>query len=185
LKKGITLALFTKKNTISSRRVHEGSIINLRIDQLRLEDGNTTTREVVEHTGGVVIICQPKTDLVVLIKQYRYSLDRELIELPAGRIERGENPLTTAKRELIEETGYKANKWQDKGTLATAPGFCDELLYLFHASDVTVVDRQLDHDEEIEVITLPIKEAWKLATSGNIVDSKTIAALALIVPKEN
>ena len=176
------MALFTKKHTISSRRIHEGSIINLRIDQLRLEDGNTTTREVVEHPGGVVVICRPKPDHVVLIKQYRYSLDRELIELPAGRIDDGEEPLEAAKRELIEETGYQAKKWQSKGVFATAPGFCNELLHVYLASDVTVVERKLDDDEEIEVIALPIRQAWALATSGELIDTKTIAALALILP---
>ena len=178
---GSELALFTKKHTISSRRIHEGSIINLRIDQLRLEDGNTTTREVVEHPGGVVVICQPKPDYIVLIKQYRYSLDHELIELPAGRIDDGEEPLEAAKRELMEETGYQAKKWQAKGVFATAPGFCNELLHFFQASDVTVVERQLDHDEEIEVIALPFKQAWELATSGEFIDTKTIAALALLL----
>lgn len=182
MNKESALALFTKKHTISSRRVHEGSIINLRIDQLRLEDGNTTTREVVEHPGGVVVICQPKPDQIILIRQYRYSLDRELIELPAGRIDDGEDPLEAAKRELMEETGYKAKKWESKGVFATAPGFCNELLHLFLASDVTVVERQLDHDEEIEVIALPFKEAWALATSGQFIDTKTIAALALMMP---
>jgi ADP-ribose pyrophosphatase len=176
------LALFTKKDSVASKRIHEGHIINLRIDQLRLADGNSTTREVVEHPGGVVIVCQPRADQIILIKQYRYSIDRELIEFPAGRIDNGEAPLQAAKRELEEETGYRAEKWQAKGVLATAPGFCNELLYLFHATDVTEVGKRLDHDEEIEVLAVSIPQAWALAASGNIIDTKTIAALALVVP---
>jgi ADP-ribose pyrophosphatase len=177
------MALFTKKHTTSSRRIHEGGIINLRVDELRLEDGSTTTREVVEHNGGVVIVCQPEADQVVLIRQYRYSLDRDLIELPAGRIDAGEEPLKAARRELLEETGYRAEHWQAKGLFASAPGFCNELLYLYHANEVTLVGKQLDHDEETEVIVLPIKQAWELAISGEIGDTKTIAALALTMPR--
>lgn len=173
------MALFTKQNTTSSKRIYEGDIINLRVDDLRLENGSTTRREVVEHTGGVVIACQPTPNQIVLIKQYRYSLDRELIELPAGRIDRGEEPLAAAQRELTEETGYQAKRWLKKAVFATAPGFCDELLYLYHASDCTQVEKQLDHDEEIDVIVLSIRKAWQLILSETIVDTKTIAALAL------
>ena len=99
------MALFTSKHTVESRRVHEGNIINLRVDTLRLNDGQTVTREVVEHEGGVVIACRPAEDQIILIRQYRYSIDDYLMELPAGRIEKGEDPLKAAQRELTEETG--------------------------------------------------------------------------------
>ena len=93
------MTLFTHKHKVISKKVYEGDIINVRVDELEDDSGNKTRREVVEHNGGVVIICQPTPSEVVLIRQYRYSLDRELIELPAGRIEPGEKPLATAQRE--------------------------------------------------------------------------------------
>ena len=92
--------------------VHKGGIINLRVDALK-SGNHETTREVVEHNGGVVILCQPQPDQVVLIKQYRYSINEDLIEFPAGRIEKGEAPLPAAQRELTEETGYIASQWRE------------------------------------------------------------------------
>lgn len=174
------MTLFTQKHTVASKRVHEGGIINLRVDSLSHPDGKTTTREVVEHNGGVVIACQPTEHEIVLIKQYRYSLDKEIIELPAGRIEKGEPPLPAAQRELTEETGYRAKEWQELSRMFTAPGFCNEVLYLYRATDVELVEKNLDEDEETDVLLLPIKKAWQLVLSGEIQDAKTIAGLGLL-----
>jgi ADP-ribose pyrophosphatase len=135
---------------------------------------------VVEHNGGVVIACQPTEHEIVLIKQYRYSLDKEIIELPAGRIEKGEPPLPAAQRELTEETGYRAKEWQELSRMFTAPGFCDEVLYLYRATDVELVEKNLDDDEETDVLLLPLKKAWQLVLSGEIQDAKTIAGLGLL-----
>lgn len=136
------MALYTRQDTQTSKRIYEGGIINLREDTLKNSSGSCT-RAVVEHNGGVVIACQPEPGKVILIKQYRYSIDEELIELPAGRIEPGEIPLPCAQRELIEETGYKAENWQELCRMFTAPGFCDEILYLYLATGVTFVGKIL------------------------------------------
>ncbi len=173
------MALYTRQDTETSKRIYEGAIINLREDSLKNSHG-TCTRAVVEHNGGVFIACQPEPDKVILIKQYRYSIDEELIELPAGRIEKGEEPLPCAQRELIEETGYKAEKWQELSRMFTAPGFCDELLYLYLATDITFVGKNLDHDEETEVLILPVKQAWQMVLDGKVRDAKTIAGLGML-----
>lgn len=174
------MVLLTRQNTIGTRRIFEGRIVSLRVDEIRHPDGHSLTREVVEHNGGVVIACQPAPAKVILIKQYRYTIDEELIELPAGRLEKGENPLLAAQRELIEETGYQAKEWEELPSMYSAPGFSTEILYVFHASRVSFVGKSLDEDEETEVLIMPVEEAWQLVASGAIRDAKTMAVLALL-----
>lgn len=171
--------LFTREHRTGTQRIFDGEIIKLRVDALNAA-GQTTTREVIEHNGGVVIAGVTKEEKVILIKQYRYSLDKELIELPAGRIEAGEDPFPAAKRELTEETGYRAENWQELARMYTAPGFCNELLYVYQATNLTFVGKNLDFDEETEVIELSLAEAWKLVAKGAIEDAKTIAGLGLL-----
>lgn len=173
------MALYTRQDTQDSKRIYEGSIINLRVDTLKNSHG-TCTRAVVEHNGGVVIAAQPEPDKVILIKQYRYSIDEELYELPAGRIEIGEDPFPCAQRELIEETGYKAETWKPLLQMYTAPGFCDEILHLYLATDLTFVGKNLDHDEETDVHILTVKQAWQMAQEGKIRDAKTVAGIGLL-----
>jgi ADP-ribose pyrophosphatase len=174
------LTLFTREHTVSSKMVHRGDIINLRVDALKSGD-HETTREVVEHNGGVVILCQPQPDQVVLIKQYRYSINEDLIEFPAGRIEKGEAPLPAAQRELTEETGYIASQWREISRFFTAPGFCNEILYMYKATDVVLAEKSLDDDEETEVMLMTLTQAWNLVTSGQIRDGKTVAGLGLLL----
>ncbi len=174
------MALFTRAHLVETRRVHEGDIISLRIDSLEAEDGLSVTREVVEHNGGVVIACEPEPGRVLLVRQYRYSIDKDLLELPAGRIEKDENPLPAAQRELTEETGFGASHWQELARLYSAPGFCNEVLYLYHATGVTFMGKNLDFDEETEVLDLSLAEAWSLVSQGKIQDAKTVAGLGLM-----
>jgi ADP-ribose pyrophosphatase len=174
------LALLTREHTIGTKKLYDGYIINLRLDELRMPDGRTTTREVVEHNGGVVIIAQPSPDEIILIRQYRYTVDEELIEFPAGRIEKGEDPFPCAQRELIEETGYKAEKWQELARMYSAPGFCNEMLYLYLASELSFVGKNLDEDEETEVVVMRKSDAWQLVLDGKVRDAKTIAGIGLV-----
>jgi ADP-ribose pyrophosphatase len=175
------VTLFTTKHLLQSRRLYEGDIINLRIDELETADGLKTTREVIEHNGGVVIACQPREKEVVLIRQYRYAVDRELIELPAGRIEKNEPPLKAAQRELLEETGYQAVNWQEDSRIFSAPGFCNETLYFYRATDAKFIGKRLDEDEETEVLVCPFEQARQMVLTGAICDAKTIAGLALLM----
>lgn len=171
--------LFTREHRTATRHIWQGHIIKLRVDDLEV-DGHNTTREVIEHNGGVVIAGLTGEGKVLLVKQYRYSLDKELIELPAGRIEAGEDPFPAARRELTEETGYRAEHWRELARMYTAPGFCNELLYVYEATGLSFVGKNLDYDEETEVLELTLAEAWKLVTAGAIEDAKTIAGLGLL-----
>lgn len=174
------MALVTRDNAVDTRRIFDGYIISLRQDTLKLPDDTVVTREIVEHNGGVVIACQPEPDQVILIRQYRYPIDKEIIELPAGRIEVGEDPLVCARRELTEETGYTAKIWEELACFYSAPGFCDEILHLYKAVDLKFEGKRLDIDEETEVLVVSLENAWGLARSGEIRDAKTIAGLALL-----
>lgn len=185
LSRRYSVTLFTRDHLVGTVRKHEGGIINLRVDTL-INDGLEVIREVVEHNGGVVIAAQPAPDRVLLIRQYRYSIDEELIELPAGRIEKGEDPFPAARRELTEETGFEAKHWEELSRMFTAPGFCDEILYLYRASELTFVGKNLDIDEHTDVMDLTLEEAWRLVTSGKIRDAKTVSGIALLLlPKSD
>jgi ADP-ribose pyrophosphatase len=175
------VALFTREHTYKTERIHEGHIINLRVDYLRNPEGKEVKRELIEHNGGVTICCRPDEQTIVLIKQYRYSVDELLYELPAGRIELGEDLLDAAKRELAEETGYIAKNWREIARVFTAPGFCNEMLYMYEATDVTLTQQSLDDDEEAEVIVMPLTDAWQLVLEGKVRDSKTVAGLGLLI----
>lgn len=136
--------------------------------------------ELVEHDGGVVIACKPSPDEILLIRQYRYPIDEELIELPAGRLNKGEDRLEAAKRELTEETGYRAEKWEELPPMFSAPGFCDELLTCYLATEIEWVGKNLDDDEWTDVFTVSLKEAWQLVLDRKVRDAKTIAILGQI-----
>jgi len=174
------VVLLTRQNLTGSERIFEGLILNLRVDYLQHPDGHEFRREVIEHNGGVVILCQPEPGQVMLIRQYRYPIDKELIELPAGRLEAGELPLPAAQRELIEETGFQASVWEELPGMYSAPGFCNEMLYFFRASDVKFVGKNLDADEETEVMVMPVEDAWQLVVNQQVRDAKTIAGIALL-----
>jgi ADP-ribose pyrophosphatase len=173
--------LFTRAHRISTQRIWEGGIINLRVDSLKSGAGAEAIREVVEHNGGVVIASQTASGHVLLVKQYRYSIDMEILELPAGRIEKGEDPFPAAKRELTEETGYEAQNWRELSRMYSAPGFCNEVLYLYHATDLVFKGKKLDFDEETEVVEISLDEAWLMISDGRIRDAKTIAGLGMLV----
>jgi ADP-ribose pyrophosphatase len=175
------LALYTRNDTIATNHIYQGHIFDLRVDTLKKQGSATEVkREVIEHSGGVVIACKPAPDEVLLIRQYRYALDEELIELPAGRVNKDEDRLEAAKRELIEETGFKADRWQELPPMYSAPGFCTELLTFYIAEGTSFVGKNLDHDEETDVMRVTLKEAWQLVLDLKIRDCKTVAALGLV-----
>lgn len=175
------MALYTSEHLVRTERIFEGNIFNVRKDSLQHDDGVVITREVVEHNGGVVIACQPEPGRVLLINQHRYPIGEDLLELPAGRVELGEDRFLAAKRELTEETGYFAHVWRDLAHMYSAPGFCNELLSFYHASSLEFRGKQLDLDEETEVVDVTLDEAWSWVRGGKIKDAKTVAGLGLLI----
>lgn len=174
------MGLITRKDAIGTEKIFQGAVFGVRLDEVRRQDGTSLQLELVEHNGGVVIACKPSPSEVLLIKQYRYPIDEELIELPAGRLNVGEDRLEAAKRELIEETGYQASTWEELPAMYSAPGFCNELLTCYVATDIKWVGKNLDEDEWTDAFTVSLKEAWQLVLDRKIRDAKTVAILGLI-----
>lgn len=165
-----------EEKTITSEYVYKGKVIDVKRDEVRISNGHQSTREVVEHTGGVVILAL-KDDKILTVQQYRYPLKEVSTELPAGKLEKGENPDLAAKRELEEETGYIANNWKSLGYIYTSPGFCDEKLHLYLAQDLVFTKQNPDEDEILECTEYPKEKVFSMIDSGEICDSKTICAI--------
>lgn len=162
-----------------SKRVYEGRVIDLRVDEIdQLRGGGRRNVEVVEHVGGVCVIACPTPNEIVLVKQHRHAVDRDLWEVPAGMIERGEPPIETARRELIEETGYRAESLRFLWSIYTTPGFCDERIHFFVAEGLAPGVAEPEADEEFELRVWPVEEAWKLVEADQLRDAKTQIALA-------
>lgn len=162
---------------IDSEAVFEGRLLKVRRDTVRLPDGNTATREYICHPGAALILARPDPHTVVLERQFRYPLGRHFIELPAGKIDPGEAPLDTARRELREECGYTAAAWRHLATLHPCIAYADERIELFLADGLTAVDSALDDGEFLEVMTLPLEEALAWVRAGRITDPKTAFGL--------
>ena len=165
-----------EEKTLSSEYVYNGKVLDVKRDEILVSNGHKSTREVVEHTGGVVIVAK-KENKILMVKQFRYPIKTISIELPAGKLEKGENPDFASKRELEEETGYIASVWKSLGYIYTTPGFCDEKLYHYYATDLKYKKQNPDEDEIIEAYEYDIQELYSMIQKGIINDSKTICAL--------
>lgn len=163
-----------EEKTMKTEKIYEGKILNLRIDTVELPDKKYSKREIVEHPGAVAIIALTENNEIVLVKQYRKAIERELIEVPAGKLEIGEEPKETVIRELKEETGYTAKKIDYLLEFYTSPGFTNEKVYLFLADELIEGEAQPEKDEYIEVIHLKLDDLIELINKGEITDSKTI-----------
>lgn len=168
-----------KEKTLRSEYVFQGRILNVRVDTVLLPDGRTTTREVVEYSGAVAVVAVTSAKEVVMVRQYRHPAGRELVEIPAGKIEAGENPEACARRELIEETGYTADSWRCLGRFYSTPGFSSELTHLYLASGLTPCAASPDEGEFVEVVRIPLAQALEMAVRGEICDAKSICGLLL------
>ena len=162
---------------VSGEQVFCGRMLDVRSDTVRLPDGNTTTREYIRHPGAVTVLAFTDAGEVVFERQFRYALARTFIEAPAGKVETGEDLLETAKRELLEETGYAASDWRRVATLHNAIGYSDEAIELFVARGLQKKQQKLDHEEFLEVLLIPFAEALCMVRDGRITDAKTMVAL--------
>ena len=170
------------EKTVRKNYIYKGKIVNLRCDDAELPDGNPCTREVVEHPGGASVLCI-LDGKVALVRQYRYAYGEELLEIPAGKLNAGEDPKKAAARELEEETGLCASDLKHLLTLYPTPGYTNEKIYIYEAVGLKEGCQHLDEDEFLSVVFLPLEEALQKIECGEICDAKTIAALLLY--KEN
>lgn len=161
----------------SSRRVYDGRILALDVDEVLLQNGHTATREVVRHHGGVCVLAMDDNDNVLFVRQFRYPYDEVLLELPAGKIEPGEDPAACGMRELEEETGHAAGTFTFLSRVYPSPGYVDEVLHLYLAWNLKPTAQRLDEDEFLEVEKIPFERAVSLCLDGTITDAKTLVSL--------
>lgn len=154
----------------------KGRFLHYCVDEVTLSNGHISTRELVTHPGAVAIVAITAEKEIILVRQYRYPVQEILYEIPAGKLEPGEDPAVSAPRELAEETGFIANKWEKLGTFYTAPGFSNENMHLFYATDLVKKEAHPDPDEIITYEKIPLPHVWEMVKTGLIKDGKTILA---------
>ena len=170
---------------VGGRRVYSGRIVNLDVDRVRFPNGSEGEIEMIRHSGASAVVpflSDPAGEdpQILLLRQYRYAADGYMWEVPAGRLDEGEDPEACARRELTEETGCTAERVERLTTIYTTPGFTDEKIHLFMATGLVHGDHAREHDEFIEVETMPISRALELVERGEIRDSKTMVALLFV-----
>lgn len=169
------------EKTVSSREIFTGKIIKVKVDTVVMPDGRQSTREIVEHRGAVAIVPVDEDNQVWMVRQYRKPVEKVLLEIPAGTMEEGEEPLLCAQRELGEETGLRAEKWEKILSYYSAPGFSDEILHLYLATGLTEGPTNPDSDEFLEVVKIPLEQAYASIFEGTIIDGKSIIGIQYAV----
>ena len=171
------------EKTLSENLIFTGRIISLHVDDVELPDGNTATREVIEHPGGVCVAALNEQNELLFVRQYRHPYREILLELPAGKLSPGEDPLDCGKRELKEETGADAGHYESLGSLYPSPGYCGEIIHMYYASDLMYGEMMPDEDEFLEVERIPLKKAVQMVLDNEIADSKTQTAVLKVAEK--
>ncbi|MBA5850601.1 NUDIX hydrolase [Clostridium sp. cel8] len=170
-----------EEKTIDKKLIYKGKIIELNMHSVLLPDGKKSKREIVNHPGGVAILTYKDEDTLIFVEQFRKPFEKMLLEIPAGKIESGEEPEVCGMRELEEETGYKAKSFKYLGKVVTSPGFCDEVIYIYEAKDLFKGrDDIADEGEFINLKEIKIDKAKEMIKSGEIVDAKTISAFTFM-----
>lgn len=166
-----------EEKQLNTKVTYNGKVINITLDDVELADGSKSFREVIRHPGGVVAVAMKDENTILMVKQYRYAIQKVSLELPAGKLEKGEDIHDAIKRELLEETGYRAKNWKDLGYINTTPGICDEKLYLYYAKDLTYNKPHPDEGEILQLFEYTKDEVFEMIKNGEINDSKTLCAL--------
>ena len=169
---------------LSADYKYRGRIINLRVDTALLPNGSSATREVVEHPGGVCVAALTEDGCLLFVRQFRYPYQKVLLELPAGKLDPGEDPLEAGKRELREETGAEAARYESLGELYPSPGYCGEIIHLYFCRVDHMETQQPDEDEFLEVEKIPLEEAARMVLDNEIADAKTQAAVLKVYCRE-
>ncbi len=165
------------EKTLQSKELYNGKVIRVTLDTVALENGDTSLREVVHHHGGACVLALTEQDELYMVKQFRYAFGRELWELPAGKLEAGEDPLAAARRELEEECGVRAGRLAPFMEVYPTVGYCTEVIYLYLAGDLRPAHQHLDEDEFLDVHKVPFAQALQMVLDGEIKDSKTVAGI--------
>ncbi len=172
------------ETAVSTNTLYHGAIIKVRKDEVQTVDGSVHGREVVEHPGGAAVLATLDTGRILLIRQFRYALGQYLYEFPAGKLDAGENPADSIRRELLEETGYEAKIWEEITYMYTTPGFCNEKIYLYRADGLVLSDQERSQeDENIELLEAAPEEIARMIRNREIIDAKTICLFGLVCPQ--
>ena len=174
-----------EEKTVNKNYIYKGKILNLRRDDAVLPNGKPCVREIVEHAGGVTVAALTDDDKLIFVRQFRYPYMKVLLELPAGKLEKGEDPLESGKRELLEETGCTAEEYISLGEFYPSCGYTDEVIYLYLAKGLKFGAQSLDEDEFLNVEKIPLEKAVKMVMSNEIKDGKTQTAILKVFVKLN
>ena len=165
---------------MSDKLIHQGNLISVYSERVDFPEGGHTHFDIVKHPGGAVIAAINEQNEICLLKQWRHAIGQFIWEFPAGCLEPNEPPMETAKRELEEEAGVIGNTWLELGKVTTSPGFSNEILYFYKASDLSSGTVKLDEAEQLEAHWLPLESVYEMAKSGEIIDAKTLALLLIL-----
>ncbi|GIN60657.1 ADP-ribose pyrophosphatase [Robertmurraya siralis] len=175
-----------EEKTIKTEPIFSGRIIRLQVDEVELPNGNTSTREIVKHPGAVAVIPITSDNKIVMVEQYRKPMEKVLVEIPAGKLEKGEEPAYTAVRELEEETGYESQSLEWLISFYTSPGFADEIVHLYVAKGLVKKENaaSLDEDEFVNVLEVTLEEAIEFVREQRVYDAKTAYAIQYLQLQE-
>ena len=180
--------MIVEEKTIESQLIYEGAILNLRRDKVTVKDGKTAYREIIEHNGAVALFAVTHEGKAVMVRQYRKACEAAILEIPAGKIDKGEEDLKSAIRELKEETGYRAENIELMTKFYVAAGYSQEQISIYLCTGLTAGECEPDEDEALEVMEIPVTELYEMVMRGEIIDSKTIVAVLMakeILEKRN
>ena len=163
-----------EEKTVSSEKIFNGKIINVRVDKVEMPNGALATCEIVEHPGGVGVVALTDDNEIILVRQFRKPLDKEIYEIPAGKIDPGEGHRECGIRELQEETGFKAGVFEYLGFMYASPGFTDEVVHVYFATELYAGDAKPDEDEYLDVEKIPFERATQMVMNNEINDAKSV-----------